>query len=185
MARELEVRLFAERVGILALIDGRLSFRYAQDWLSRPGAVTLSRSLPLQAEPFDDRHTRPFFAGLLPEGQLRRLIAQQFQVSSQNDFALLDHIGGECAGAVTLLEPGQPLSSPGQGDEVQWLCDEEIVAILTGHVLKDPDYTVNYHRGTLRYTDRDGKTIEIQSNYANSFTQVPADRDAILAALNL
>ena len=76
MARELEVRLFAERVGILALIDGRLSFRYAQDWLSRPGAVTLSRSLPLQAEPFDDRHTRPFFAGLLPEGQLRRLIAQ-------------------------------------------------------------------------------------------------------------
>ena len=130
MARELEVRLFAERVGILALIDGRLSFRYAQDWLSRPGAVTLSRSLPLQAEPFDDRHTRPFFAGLLPEGQLRRLIAQQFQVSSQNDFALLDHIGGECAGAVTLLEPGQPLSSPGQGDEVQWLCDEEIVAIL-------------------------------------------------------
>jgi len=130
MARELEVRLFAERVGILALIDGRLSFRYAQDWLSRPGAVTLSRSLPLQAEPFDDRHTRPFFAGLLPEGQLRRLIAQQFRVSSQNDFALLDHIGGECAGAVTLLEPGQPLSSPGQGDEVQWLCDEEIVAIL-------------------------------------------------------
>ncbi len=51
-------------------------------------------------------------------------------MSSQNDFALLYHIGGECAGAVTLLKPGQPLSSPGQGDEVQWLCDEEIVAIL-------------------------------------------------------
>lgn len=32
---------------------------------------------------------------------MRRLIAQQFQVSGQNDFALLDHIGGECAGAVT------------------------------------------------------------------------------------
>jgi hypothetical protein len=32
---------------------------------------------------------------------MRRLIAQQFQVSNQNDFALLDHIGGECAGAVT------------------------------------------------------------------------------------
>lgn len=130
MARELDVWLFAERVGTLALTHGRLNFRYAPDWLSRPQAVTLSRSLPLQAEPFDDHHARPFFAGLLPEGQLRHLIAQQFQVSSQNDFALLDHIGGECAGAVTLLEPGQSLSSSEQGDDVQWLSDEEIVAIL-------------------------------------------------------
>ena len=130
MARELEVWLFAEQVGTLALIDGRLNFRYAPAWLSRTDAVTLSSSLPLQAEPFDDHHTRPFFAGLLPEGQLRRLIAKQFQVSSQNDFALLDHIGGECAGAVTLLEPGQPLSSREHGHDVQWLSDEEIVSIL-------------------------------------------------------
>ncbi len=111
MTRELEVWLFAERVGTLALVDGRLNFRYAPDWISRPDAVPLSNSLPRQAEPFDDRHARPFFAGLLPEGQLRRLIAQQLQVSSQNDFALLDQIGWECAGAVTLLEQGQGLSS--------------------------------------------------------------------------
>ena len=130
MARELAVWLFAEPVGTLALVDGGLNFRYAPGWLSRPHAVSLSSSLPLQAEPFDDHHTRPFFAGLLPEGQLRRLIAQQFQVSSQNDFALLDHIGGECAGAVTLLEPGQPLSSQEHGHDVQWLDDEEIIAIL-------------------------------------------------------
>jgi serine/threonine-protein kinase HipA len=130
MARELEVWLFAQRVGALAVIDGRLNFRYAPDWLSSPDAVSLSSSLPLQAEPFDDQHTRPFFAGLLPEGQLRRLIAQQFQVSSQNDFALLDHIGGECAGAVTLLEPGQPLPRPEHGHDVQWLSDDDIVAIL-------------------------------------------------------
>jgi serine/threonine-protein kinase HipA len=130
MVRELEVWLFAERVGALAVIDGRLNFRYAPDWLSRPDAAGLSRSLPLQAEPFDDHHTRPFFAGLLPEGQLRRLIAHQFQVSSQNDFALLDHLGGECAGAVTLLEPGQPLSSPEHDHDVQWMSDEEIVAML-------------------------------------------------------
>ena len=130
MARELEVWLFTERVGTLALIDGRLNFRYGPDWLSHPHAVTLSSSLPLQEEPFDDHHQRPFFAGLLPEGQLRRLIAQQFQVSRQNDFALLDHIGGECAGAVTLLDPGQPRSSQEHDHDVQWLSDDEIVAIL-------------------------------------------------------
>lgn len=130
MARELEVWLFAERLGTLALTDGRLSFRYTPDWLSNTDAVPLSSSLPLQAEPFDDHITRPFFAGLLPEGQLRTLIAKQFQVSSQNDFALLDHIGGECAGAVTLLEPGQPPSRLEQGHDVQWLSDEEVVDVL-------------------------------------------------------
>lgn len=130
MAHELEVWLFANRAGTLALVDGRLSFCYASAWLSQPEAVALSLSLPLQALPFDDRQTRPFFAGLLPEGQMRRLIAQQFQVSRQNDFALLDHIGGECAGAVTFVESGQTLSAPGDGDDVQWLSDEEVLAIL-------------------------------------------------------
>jgi serine/threonine-protein kinase HipA len=130
MVHELEVWLFAELVGTLALVDGRLNYCYAPDWLSRPDALALSASLPLQAAPFDDHQTRPFFAGLLPEGQMRRLIAQQFQVSGQNDFALLDHIGGECAGAVTLLEPGHALPAPTRNDDVQWLSDEEVVAIL-------------------------------------------------------
>lgn len=130
MARELAVWLFADRVGTLALDNGQLNFCYAQDWLSQPDAMALSSSLPLQSEPFDDHATRPFFAGLLPEGHLRRLIAQQFQVSGQNDFALLDHIGGECAGAVTLLAPGQAVSNPEPGNAVQWLSDAEIVAIL-------------------------------------------------------
>lgn len=130
MAHELEVWLFADRVGTLDLVDGRLNFCYTPAWLSHKDAVALSASLPLQAEPFDDRKTRPFFAGLLPEGQMRRLIAQQLQVSDQNDFALLDHLGGECAGAVTFLESGQALLVPTHNDDVQWLSDEEIVAIL-------------------------------------------------------
>jgi len=130
MAHELEVRLFADRVGTLALVDGRLNFCYAPGWLSQPGAVALSNSLPLQAEPFDDRKARPFFAGLLPEGEMRRLIALQFRVSGQNDFALLDRIGGECAGAVTFLEPRQGFPVSSHNDDVQWLSDEEVVAIL-------------------------------------------------------
>ena len=89
MAHELEVWLFDRRVGSLSLLNGRLRFAYAPDWLALPQAMALSQSLPLQAQPFDDHQARPFFAGLLPEGQMRRLIAQQFQVSGQNDFALL------------------------------------------------------------------------------------------------
>lgn len=130
MAHELEVWLSTHRVGTLSVIKGRLSFSYAPAWLTRPDAAALSVSLPLQAAPFDDHQARPFFAGLLPEGQLRRLIAQQLHVSRQNDFALLGHIGGECAGAVTLIAPGQGGPGSAQGDDVRWLSDDEVVGIL-------------------------------------------------------
>lgn len=130
MAYELDVWLSADRVGTLTLIDGRLSFCYSSAWLQHPQTRALSASLPLQAEPFDDHRTRPFFAGLLPEGQMRRLLAKQFQVSTQNDFALLDHLAGECAGAVSLLAQGHILATPSHSDEVRWLSDEEVIAIL-------------------------------------------------------
>ncbi len=130
MAHELEIWLFADHVGTLALVNGCLNFCYTRDWLSQQGAAALSASLPLQAEPFDDRKTRPFFAGLLPEGRMRHLIARQFQVSDQSDFALLDDIGGECAGAVTFLQPGQALPDPTRNDDIQWLSDGELIAIL-------------------------------------------------------
>jgi serine/threonine-protein kinase HipA len=92
MAHELDVWLFANCVGTLALVNGRLQFAYAPSWLQQVGAVALSCALPLQSAPFTDQQTRPFFAGLLPEGHMRRLLAQQFQVSGQNDFALLDGV---------------------------------------------------------------------------------------------
>jgi HipA-like protein len=102
MARHLEVWLRGAHVGTLSQVDGRLSFAYA------PGVtMPLSQSLPIRPEPYEDRATRPFFAGLLPEGGKRKQIAKTLQVSTQNDYALLDSLGGECAGTVTLLESGQ------------------------------------------------------------------------------
>ena len=130
MTHELAVWLFTERVGTLALVDGRLNFWYAPDWLTSSKAMPLSCGLPLQADCFDERKTRPFFAGLLPEGKLRRLIAQQFHVSGQNDFALLDLIGGECAGAVSFLKIGQALPPLVTNDNVHWLSIDEIMSIL-------------------------------------------------------
>jgi len=61
---------------------------------------------------------------------LRRLLARHLQISGQNDFALLDYIGGECAGAVTFLARGQTFPAAASADDVQWLSDEEVVVIL-------------------------------------------------------
>ncbi len=130
MAHELDVWLFEEHIGTLSLVEGRLNFKYSAEWLAHSKSVALSCSLPLQVGAFDDHKTRPFFAGLLPEGQMRRLIAQQFQISRQNDFALLDHIGGECAGAVTFTESEHPPPHSAIETEVEWLNDDDLIAIL-------------------------------------------------------
>jgi serine/threonine-protein kinase HipA len=49
---------------------------------------------------------RPFFSNLLPEANIKRVIAQRLQISESNDFAMLSSIGGECAGAVSLRPSG-------------------------------------------------------------------------------
>ena len=88
-----------------------------------------------------------------------------------------DGIGCEPASAVTLAGIKKLVASGTINPE------EDVLALLTGHVLKDPDYTVNYHRSSLSYTDKAGNKVELQSNYANAFTQIPAERQAILKAL--
>lgn len=129
MAHDIGVWLFDHPVGTLSLVGGRLSFQYGHDWLAQPNAGALSQSLPLGPDVFDDRQCRAFFAGLLPEGNLRRLIAQQCQVSSQNDFALLSAIGGECAGAITFVQQGQSTATAEQAS-VEWLDDPQLMALL-------------------------------------------------------
>jgi len=107
------VYLNAERVGSLQQDDsGLLQFSYDQAWLEKPSAVPLSRSLPLQREVFPAKKARPFFAGILPEGEPREKIAEILGISDSNDFALLERIGGECAGAVSLFPEGTAPTDP-------------------------------------------------------------------------
>ena len=129
MANELTVWLFDDPVGTLSLASGRLGFHYLPDWLNQPHAKALSQSLPLQSAGFDDHRCRPFFAGLLPEGHLRALIAKQYQISEKNDFALINAIGGECAGAITFLPSGE---SPqiGSRNNIEWLDDHQLIDLL-------------------------------------------------------
>ena len=68
------------------------------------------------------RDCRPFFGGVLPEGRSRELISRILGVSETNDFALLERIGGECAGAVSLLPEGTP---HGANDEQTRVLDDE------------------------------------------------------------
>jgi serine/threonine-protein kinase HipA len=86
---------------------GELGFAYTPAWLDDEAAQPLSASLPKRAEPFTRRECRPFFGGLLPEEGQREAAAQALGVSRANDFALLDRLGGDVAGALQLLPPGE------------------------------------------------------------------------------
>jgi len=92
----------------------RFVFAYADEWVEAPDAFPLSLSLPLRRDAFTDDAARPFFANLLPEGELRRVIEKRLHVSAQNTFGLLEKIGGDCAGAVSVLPTGKrPQEAPG------------------------------------------------------------------------
>jgi threonine synthase len=57
--------------------------------------------------------------------------------------------------------------------------DEDVVAVLTGNLLKDPDYIYGYHTGTLK--DPGGKPIE--ATFGNRPIVVPNDADQIARVL--
>lgn len=102
-------------VGRLRLDEQRrFDFQYETEWIEDSHAIPISISLPLRLEPYAADSARPFFANLLPEGEIRRLITRRFGVSERNDYALLEKIGGECAGAFSVLPQGlRPAESPG------------------------------------------------------------------------
>ena len=55
---------------------------------------------------FSRNECRGFFAGILPEESKREIIAKNLGISPRNDFAMLEQIGGERAGAV-IVYPGR------------------------------------------------------------------------------
>jgi serine/threonine-protein kinase HipA len=108
MTRTLDIWWDGRLVGQLTQDKhGELGFAYARTWLDDDLAQPLSASLPKRAEPFTRRECRPFFGGLLPEEGQRDAAAQALGVSRANDFALLDRLGGDVAGALQLLPPGE------------------------------------------------------------------------------
>lgn len=111
---------------------GDIGFAYTEAWLDDEKALPLSASLPKRPERFSRRECRPFFGGLLPEESQRLVAAQALGVSPANDFALLDRLGGDVAGALQLLpEDQEPIAAGPIMDQQPASLDEAgIVRIL-------------------------------------------------------
>lgn len=91
----------------------RFEFQYDPKWLADAEAIPISVRLPLQPEPFGNDPCRIFFGNLLPEGGTRQIITAKLGISESNDFKLLEILGGECAGALSILPEGEEASASG------------------------------------------------------------------------
>ncbi len=131
MIKSLSVWWDGAMVGALRLDEhGDLGFAYAETWATDPARAAISQSLPKRLEPFNRRATRPFFAGLLPDEAQREAVARALGISKGNDFRLLEALGGDVAGALTLWPEGEAPPAPEGLATVAPLADAALAEIL-------------------------------------------------------
>jgi threonine synthase len=92
-----------------------------------------------------------------------------------------DGIGCEPASATTVAGIRKLVKSR------QIHSDESVIAVLTGHVLKDPDYVSHYHRGTLSLDvpgrGETAKPLQLPGAFRNAPEKIAASKNAILESL--
>jgi serine/threonine-protein kinase HipA len=133
MSRELISLLEGKEVGrVRSDASGRLSFIYGDDWRQAPDAYPLSLSMPLAAKEHRQSVVEAFLWGLLPDNE--RVLdrwAAKFQVSARNVFALISHVGEDCAGAVQFVTPDRlEAIRSGKDDKVEWLDESDVAQRL-------------------------------------------------------
>jgi serine/threonine-protein kinase HipA len=130
MSRMLTVYFDEVLAGELTQADnGQLSFLYDTRYLISQKACPLSVSLPLSDRVYGDSIVRPFFSNLLPDDLARYRVARLLGVSEKNPFSILEIIGGECAGAISLYPKGQT-PSPQKEKDYMFLEEKELHKIL-------------------------------------------------------
>ena len=130
MTKELVALLDGKEVGRLHNdARGRLTLVYDSDWREARDAYPVSLSMPLAAEEHGPSAVQSFLWGLLPDNE--RVLdrwAKKFQVSARNVFALISHVGEDCAGTIQFVTPDRlEVLRSGVDDKVEWL-DEAAIA---------------------------------------------------------
>lgn len=138
-AGRVHVYLDGRRVGTLARASDsahRVTFTYDEAVLDDPTAAVSVR-LPVRADAYDERDAMPCFENLLPDGDLRDLLATETHHHRSDVVGLLGVFGGECAGALALwpegtIPPAVPRYHDCQADDVRAAFGVTTVAGDTG-----------------------------------------------------
>lgn len=108
-----------KKCGELFSTDNRgIVFKCDDKYLDDSGSKRISISLPLQREEFTQKQCLPFFPGLLPEEFTRKRVADYLHVSELSTIKLLEALGQECAGVITIADDDFHFSSIKEGYEI-------------------------------------------------------------------
>lgn len=101
----LNVYFGIKKCGILSTTDDRgIVFKYDEAYLSSNSAQAISLSLPLQKSEFTQKRCLLFFSGLIPEEFTRKRVADYLHISELSTIKLLDALGRECAGYLSIAD---------------------------------------------------------------------------------
>ena len=127
----LSVWMYGRHVATLTRARDRLSLAYTQEAQASYDVNTplLSVSLPVGPQSFPHRKTYNFFDGLLPEGEVRRMLAYDLRLTVDDTFGLLRALGRDCAGALILLPEGETPPDPASQKPIP-LTEEELASRL-------------------------------------------------------
>jgi serine/threonine-protein kinase HipA len=164
----LEVRLHGRPIGSLTRLPGdTAAFYFSTDYVDDAQRPVLSLG-------FMDAYGRirrpkesskgevpPFFANLLPEGDLRRYVAHRAGISNADEFALLWVTGDDLPGAVSVHDPlGRPLPPKSAGGpEVEPPAKDLLRFSLAGVQLKFSAIDNAFGGLAIRAQGRDGHVI--------------------------
>lgn len=105
----LNVNLYGAPIGTLTNLGGdRTIFAFTDEYIADPDRATLGLAfkdefgeLYTDFRPYQKR-VMPFFSNLLPEGHLRKYLAEQAGVNPEREFYLLWALGHDLPGAITI-----------------------------------------------------------------------------------
>ena len=125
--------------------------RFCYDEAYRREGVPISVSLPLRRDPFDQKATKTFFEGLLPEGFTRRSVAQWLHADEDDYLSILSALGKECLGALRIFEENDP--SP-ESASYRKLSPDQVRALAAEGSTRSTEIVVTSH---LSLTGASGK----------------------------
>ncbi len=171
----LNVKLHGETVGTLTRLPGdRTLFSFTEAYVADANRPTLGLSFKddlgslITDQPVTRVRVLPFFSNLLPEGGLREYLAKRAGVSPLREFSLLEVLGRDLPGALT-IEPAEREARPGGGGEAEGTDRPR------GKVLRFSLAGVQFKLSALGDTRRNkGLTIPAEGVGGSSIVKLPA-----------
>jgi serine/threonine-protein kinase HipA len=110
---------------------GQLQLRYDTAVVEQHSSdPILSVTLPVRQAAYEGEPLRAFLDGLLPEESLREHVARRYRLALDDTFGLLRAIGGDCAGAISFVEPADLDRWQSRSGTVQWLDEDALFRLI-------------------------------------------------------